>query len=380
MAEVSRHLPCAQANPSLTRRDWLLRAGGGFGAWALLDLLKRRRARRRPRRTPENPLAPKPRHFPARAKRVISLFMQGGPSHIDTFDPKPLLARRHGQPLPPSVTKGLQLQFTRKDAAILGSPQTFTKCGRSGIEIADTYPHLQTLRRRPGDRPLLLPRLVQPFPGPVHAQHRPSRGWAGPAWARGSTYGLGSETENLPAFVVMATTGDVKGGPPVYDHGFLPGTLPAHRPAQRRLADPLPGPAATGPGGSEQRGRARHGPVAQPRAPGRAGRRRRRAVLADRHLRAGLPHAEPRRPRRSTWPGDRGDAGGSTASTTRSRRSSAPTACSPGGWSSAASGSCRSSPAARGRRLGRRPRRERQDAPRHGPADRPADRRTASRT
>src|SRR5579885_1181505 len=137
--------------PLPSRRDMLRRAGLGFGSWALLDLLTRdglmagaRGADATPLATSANPLAPRPPHFPAKAKAVIFLFMQGGPSHIDTFDPKPKLKELHGQPLPPSATKGLQLQFTRNDAAILGCPQTFRRCGASGLEIADTYPHLQT--------------------------------------------------------------------------------------------------------------------------------------------------------------------------------------------------------------------------------------------
>src|SRR5262249_56430595 len=121
MAGPADHVP---VSPLLSRRDMLRRAGCGFGAWALLDLLTRDGdAAAGP--GPENPLAARAPHFPARARNVIFLFMQGGPSHVDTFDPKPLLNRLHGQALPPSVTEGLRLQFTRNDAAILGSPQTF---------------------------------------------------------------------------------------------------------------------------------------------------------------------------------------------------------------------------------------------------------------
>src|SRR6516165_7055952 len=90
-----------------------------------------------------DPLAPRPPHFAPRAKHVIFLFMQGGPSHIDTFDPKPLLKTQHGQPLPPSIAQGSRLQFTNLNAAVLGSPQSFRKCGHSGLDVADTYPHLQ---------------------------------------------------------------------------------------------------------------------------------------------------------------------------------------------------------------------------------------------
>jgi hypothetical protein len=208
----------------LSRRDMLRQAGLGFGAWALLDLLGRDgRLPAAPAPAADNPLAAKRPHAPARAKHAIFLFMQGGPSHIDTFDPKPLLNRLHGQPLPASVTAGLQLQFTKNDAAILGSPQTFRKCGRSGLEIADTYPHLQTC----ADDLAVVRSCHHDSFNHAPAQYMLSTGFprmGRPCLGSWVTYGLGSASENLPAFVVMATTGDVKGGPPVYGHGFLPGT------------------------------------------------------------------------------------------------------------------------------------------------------------
>jgi uncharacterized protein (DUF1501 family) len=194
----------------LNRREMLSRAGLGFGAWALLDLLTR------------DGLA-EPAPVSGRAKRVVFLFMQGGPSHIDTFDPKPELSRRHGQPLPESVAAGLQLQFTRGDAAVLGCPQTFRKCGASGLEIADTYPHLQgcaddlaVVRSCHHDSFNHAPAQYMLTTGSSRMGHPCLGSWV--------TYGLGRMSENLPTFVVMATTGDVKGGPPVFGHGFLPGT------------------------------------------------------------------------------------------------------------------------------------------------------------
>ena len=204
----------------VSRRAMLQHAGFGFGAWALLDLLRRDGLHAAD--APENPLAAKDPHFPARAKRVISLFMQGGPSQIDTFDPKPLLAKLHGQPLPPSATEGLQLQFTKNDAAVLGSPQTFTKCGRSGLQIADTYPALQ---RHADDLAIVRSCYHDSF-NHAPAQYMLNTGHSRmgrPCLGSWVTYGLGSEADDLPAFVVMATTGDVKGGPPVYDRGYLPG-------------------------------------------------------------------------------------------------------------------------------------------------------------
>jgi uncharacterized protein (DUF1501 family) len=202
------------------RREMLRQAGLGFGSWALLDLLTRDGLAGPA--GPPNPLAAKAPHAKPRAKHVIFLFMQGGPSHIDTFDPKPLLSKLHGQPLPPSAVDGLQLRFTKSDASILGCPQTFRKCGASGIEIADSYPHLQTC----ADHLAIVRSCFHDSFNHAPAQYMMNTGSArmgSPCLGSWVTYGLGSESTNLPAFVVMATTGDTKGGPPVYGRGFLPG-------------------------------------------------------------------------------------------------------------------------------------------------------------
>ena len=209
-------------NRLLSRRDMLRQAGLGFGSWALLDLLARE-GRNASATAADNPLAERPPHFAATAKHVIFLFMQGGPSQVDTFDPKPLLNRFHGQRLPASITQGLQLHFTGLDASILGSPQTFSRCGQSGLEIADTYPQLQTCA---DDLAIIRSCYHESF-NHAPAQYMLNTGSARmghPCLGSWVTYGLGSESENLPGFVVMATTGDCKGGPPVYGHGFLPGT------------------------------------------------------------------------------------------------------------------------------------------------------------
>jgi uncharacterized protein (DUF1501 family) len=210
----------------------LARAGLGFGSWALLDLLERDGLLAGPPaalkgpRAPKSgdPLAAKPPHFAPQARHVIFLFMQGGPSQVDTFDPKPLLKERQGEPLPPGISQGLQLQFTKADARILGSPQTFSKCGQSGIEIADTYPHLQTC----ADELAVVRSCYHESFNHAPAQYMLNTGssrMGHPCLGSWVTYGLGTESDNLPAFVVMATTGDTKGGPPVYGHGFLPGTF-----------------------------------------------------------------------------------------------------------------------------------------------------------
>jgi uncharacterized protein (DUF1501 family) len=229
MARLSTH-PHPANQALMSRREMLRCTGFGFGGWALLDLLARdgRLASAppvgdAPGSSALNPLAARSPHFPARARAVIFLFMQGGPSHIDTFDPKPLLTKQHGKPLPPSAVEGLQLQFTRSDAAILGCPQTFRKCGASGIEIADTYPYLQSC----ADELAVVRSCYHDSFNHAPAQYMLNTGSARmghPSVGSWVTYGLGSVSDNMPAFVVMATTGDVKGGPPVYDHGFLPGT------------------------------------------------------------------------------------------------------------------------------------------------------------
>jgi hypothetical protein len=216
----------------ISRRDMLRRAGLGFGSWALLDLLERDGAFAEPPAASSGPFASRRANslaqnrpdFAPRARHVIFLFMQGGPSQVDTFDPKPLLKERHGEPLPPGISQGLRLQFTKEDARVLGSPQTFSKCGQSGIEIADTYPHLQTC----ADELAVVRSCYHESFNHAPAQYMLNTGssrMGHPCLGSWVTYGLGSESDNLPAFVVMATTGDAKGGPPVYGHGFLPGTF-----------------------------------------------------------------------------------------------------------------------------------------------------------
>jgi uncharacterized protein (DUF1501 family) len=202
----------------------LRRAGMGFGAWAVLDLLGRDSSSAASAATATvKPLAARPPQFPAHARSVIFLFMQGGPSQIDTFDPKPLLAKLDGQPLPPSATEGLQLQFTKTDAAIHGCKQSFTRCGQSGLEIADSYPYLQKC----ADELAVVRSCYHDSFNHSPAQYMMNTGFARmghPCLGSWVTYGLGSVSENLPAFVVMTNTGSVKGGSPVYGRGFLPGT------------------------------------------------------------------------------------------------------------------------------------------------------------
>ncbi|MEO7651100.1 MAG: DUF1501 domain-containing protein, partial [Bryobacteraceae bacterium] len=158
--------------------------------------------------------------LPASAKNVIFLFMHGGPSHIETFDPKPLLTKLHGQPVPDSFGN-VQLQFSKfKEASILGCQRTFRKYGQAGMEISDLFPNVA---RHADDLALIRSCNHDGF------THTAALNWMNNGWPRlgrpsmGSwiVYGLGSESDSLPAFVVMLE-GGIKSGPPVYSSGFLP--------------------------------------------------------------------------------------------------------------------------------------------------------------
>src|SRR2546421_5671302 len=124
--------------PVHTRRDFLRDSFCGLGSLALLALLDEERARA----SAADPLAPRPPHRPnPKARAVIFLYMAGGPSHVDTFDPKPLLNRLHGQPRPAEFGEA-RYQFVRPDARLLGSARRFARHGRSGIEVSDLFPNV----------------------------------------------------------------------------------------------------------------------------------------------------------------------------------------------------------------------------------------------
>lgn len=210
------------ANGFSSRRQFLERLGGGFGLVALSALLQQEghagSGEDRPRAV--NPLAVKPPHFAATAKNVIFLFMHGGVSHIDTFDPKPLLQKLDGQRLPPSAAN-VQLQFTKaSEAPLMASRRTFQRYGQSGIEISDLF---QNVARHADDLAVIRSCYHEGF---VHSialnlMNTGSRLRGFPSMGSWITYGLGSESQNLPAYVVMLS-GGTKAGPPAYGAGFLP--------------------------------------------------------------------------------------------------------------------------------------------------------------
>jgi hypothetical protein len=201
----------------LSRREVLCRIGGGFGAVALSSvfadagLLAASAAA-------VNPLAPKPPHFRSRARRLIFLFMNGGPSHVDTFDPKPALARYAGQPLPDRVRVATG---RRNNGRLMPSPFRARRFGQSGIELTDLYPEVGrriddvcVLRSMYTDNPNHEPGLLMMNTGNMQPI-RPSMG----SWL---TYALGSDNQNLPGYVVLCPGRPVV-GPQLWSNSFLPG-------------------------------------------------------------------------------------------------------------------------------------------------------------
>ena len=203
-----------------TRRRFFEECAGGVGIMALAQLMEREG---RAATAEINPLAPRKPHFAPKAKNVIFMFMEGGPSQIDLFDPKPELQKWSGRPLPESMTKDLRLAFTKPNAAVLASPRTFKPYGQSGIEFSDFIPHIagcaddlclvrsmftDAFNHHPGQ--LLL------FSGSIQVG-RPTMG----AWV---LYGLGSESQNLPGFVVLNSGVGTSGGTSNWSSGFLPST------------------------------------------------------------------------------------------------------------------------------------------------------------
>lgn len=202
-----------------SRRQFLASASAGLGGIALSSLLARAAE---PAAKPANPLAARPGHHEPKATAVIFLFMVGGPSPLDLFDPKPELLKRAGQPLPESVAKGVVSQFTKGDRPILASTRSFKQHGKSGLPVSDLMPHLAErvddiafLRSCWCTSAVHAPAMYDLHSGRTNAGH-PSLG----SWV---TYGLGSVSENLPAYCVMPQPEGVpEGGAPCWANGYLP--------------------------------------------------------------------------------------------------------------------------------------------------------------
>lgn len=210
LSQIKNH----QSKMPLSRRELLTRAGLGFGMLGLAGLLE-----------PElsaapatvNPMLPRQPHFPAKAKHVIHIFANGGPSHVDTFDPKPALAKYAGKELP----KG-NLRTERKTGAAMPSPFKFQKYGKSGIEVSELFANvgecvddMTIIRSMHADVPNHEPSLMLMNCGESRLT-RPSMG----SWV---TYGLGTENQNLPGFIAMCPDGYPIKGMENWRSAFLPG-------------------------------------------------------------------------------------------------------------------------------------------------------------
>ncbi|MCS7025034.1 MAG: DUF1501 domain-containing protein [Bryobacteraceae bacterium] len=199
------------------RRDFLRDAFCGFGSLAFASLLAQEQARA----GKLNPLAAKPPHFAPKARAVIFLFMAGGPSHIETFDPKPLLNQLHGQKRPAEFGEA-KYQFVGADAKLLGTKRTFKKYGKCGMEVSDLLPNIATcvddialIRSCYGDMVVHSAAQYQLMTGRIIPGFPNMGSWL--------VYGLGAETDSLPAYVVMPDPdGALEAGQPMYTQGFLP--------------------------------------------------------------------------------------------------------------------------------------------------------------
>ena len=203
----------ADLQNSIARRWFLSQCGVGLGATALSQLIAAEPA--------QDPLALRKPHFESKAKAVIHLFMAGAPSQLELFDNKPMLAKLEGKPLPKSVIGDQRYAFIQPDAAVLGPRFKFEKHGESGAEISEAMPHLAKI----ADRICLIKSLHTDQFNHAPAQIFLNSGFAQPgrpsigSWA---LYGLGSETKDLPAFVVMSTGSGLSGGAALWSSGFLP--------------------------------------------------------------------------------------------------------------------------------------------------------------
>ena len=219
-----------------SRRRFLSNCGAGVGTAAVAHLMGSEGRTAAPKLSGANPMTAKDPHFAPKAKNVILLYMSGAPSQLDLFDPKPGLQKWHGQSLPPSLTKDLKLAFIKPNAKVMASAREFKKYGQSDMDFSELVPNLATCA---DDICMIRTMKTEAFnhdPGVLmlttgHTQFgRPSLG----AWA---AYGLGSESENLPGFVVLGSGQGPNGGSNIWGNGFLPSVYQGTR--FRSTGDPI---------------------------------------------------------------------------------------------------------------------------------------------
>ncbi len=212
----------------LSRRWFFRECGVGLGSIALASLLgdKASAAAAKPAATrlvagTTDPLAPKKGHFPGKAKSVIYLFMAGAPSQLELFDHKPTLAKYNGQPVPKDVLKGQTYAFIKPDSAIYAPEFKFAQHGRSGAWISEALPELAGVA---DDITIVRSMTTDAFnhaPGQIF-MNTGSQQFGRPSMGSWVTYGLGSQSQDLPGYVVMNSAGGLSGGAGNYGSGFLP--------------------------------------------------------------------------------------------------------------------------------------------------------------
>jgi hypothetical protein len=208
--------PCGRVAPTYDRRDFLARAGGGLGLLALADLLGSQSLLADDAQAEKTTLLPGS-HFPAKAKSVIWLFMEGAPSAVDMFDPKPELDKNHGKKIAIDV-------FNGNPGPLMRSPFQFQQYGQSGLWVCEKYTNVA----KHADEIALIKSLYAEAADHVPALYQINTGIARPGFPSAGawiTYGLGSENQNLPGYVVLGNTQGVKGGPLNWGAGFLPSTF-----------------------------------------------------------------------------------------------------------------------------------------------------------
>ena len=345
---TDRNPPPSRSFCGRTRREFLWEAGAGFTGLGLVDLLSRDRFFGGTAGAAEvaarsaNPLAPKPGHFPAKAKSVIFLFMYGGPSHMDTFDYKPKLYELDGKTI---AVKTFGRGGKKNEGRVVGPKWKFKPYGQCGKMVSDLFPHLGScvddiafLHSMTADSPIHGSAMLQMNTGKILSGSPCLGSWA--------NYGLGSENEDLPGFVVML---DPTGGPICGREELVQRLHARHVPGDPPPLGRRPRPRPEAPRG-DVRGRsappARHPERLQRRALRRP-RRQQQPRGPDRQLRDGLLHAAARPRGRRPGPRDRRDPGPLRPGRRQDARLRPPLPAGPEARRARASASSSSMPAAR---------------------------------
>jgi len=205
----------------LTRRWFFRQCGVGLGSIALASLLGADKTFGASAPKADNPLAPKNPHFKPRAKRVIYMFMAGAPSQLELFDYKPTLAKYNGKPLPPEIIKGQKYAFIKPDAALYATEFKFAQHGNCGVELSEALPYLAEVVDEIALVKSMTTDAFNHAPGQVLMQTGSTQ-FGRPCFGSWALYGLGSESQNLPGFVVLNSAGGLSGGTALYGSGFLP--------------------------------------------------------------------------------------------------------------------------------------------------------------